>query len=60
MSDKIVKNLNFDEDARVNVFKGIQKLRNAVNSTLGASGKCMILDDSDGNTVITKDGVTVA
>ena len=60
MSDKIVKNLNFGEDARVNVFKGIQKLTNAVSSTLGASGKCVILEDGGGNPVITKDGVTVA
>ena len=60
MSDKIVKNLNFGEDARVNVFKGIEKLTNAVSSTLGASGKCVILEDGGGNPVITKDGVTVA
>ena len=36
MSDAIVKNLNFGEDARVKVFKGIQQLTNAVSSTLGA------------------------
>ena len=60
MSDKIVKNLNFGENARVNVFKGIEKLTNAVSSTLGASGKCVILEDGGGNPVITKDGVTVA
>ena len=53
MSDKIVKNLNFGEDARVNVFKGIEKLTNAVSSTLGASGKCVILEDGGGNPVIT-------
>ena len=60
MSDKIVKNLNFGEDARVSVFKGIEKLTNAVSSTLGASGKCVILEDGSGYPVITKDGVTVA
>ena len=58
--DAIVKNLNFDEDARVNVFKGIEKLTNAVSSTLGASGKCVMLEDHTGNPIITKDGVTVA
>ena len=42
------------------VFKGIKKLTNAVSSTLGASGKCVILEDQQGNPVITKDGVTVA
>ena len=58
--DAIVKNLNFGEEARVNVFKGIEKLTNAVSSTLGASGKCVMLEDHAGNPIITKDGVTVA
>ena len=60
MSDKIVKNLNFGEDAKNTVFKGIKKLTKAVSSTLGASGKCVILEDGSGKPVITKDGVTVA
>jgi chaperonin GroEL len=60
MNDAIVKNLNFGEEARVNVFKGIEKLTKAVSSTLGASGKCVLLEDAVGNPVITKDGVTVA
>ena len=58
--DAIVKNLNFGEEARVNVFKGIEKLTKAVSSTLGASGKCVMLEDHTGNPIITKDGVTVA
>jgi chaperonin GroEL len=56
----IVKNLNFGNEAREQVFKGIEKLTNAVSSTLGASGKCVILEDANGNPIITKDGVTVA
>jgi len=60
MADAIVKNLNFGEEARVNVFKGIEKLTNAVSSTLGASGKCVMLEDHTGRPIITKDGVTVA
>ena len=56
----IVKNLNFGDEARDQVFKGIEKLTNAVSSTLGASGKCVILEDASGNPIITKDGVTVA
>ncbi len=60
MSDAIVKNLNFGSEARANVFKGINKLTQAVSSTLGASGKCVILEDNTGQPVITKDGVTVA
>ena len=58
--DAIVKNLNFGEDARINIFKGIEKLTKAVSSTLGASGKCVILEDNTGRPIITKDGVTVA
>jgi len=60
MADAIVKNLNFGDKAREQVFKGIQKLTNAVSSTLGASGKCVILEDASGKPIITKDGVTVA
>ena len=60
MSDSIVKNLNFGDEAREQIFKGITKLTKAVSSTLGASGKCVILEDSSGRPVITKDGVTVA
>ncbi len=60
MSDLIVKNLNFGDKAREEVFKGITKLTNAVSSTLGASGKCVMLEDHTGKPIITKDGVTVA
>ena len=52
MSDAIVKNLSFGNEAKGKVFKGID--------TLGASGKCVILEDNIGNPTITKDGVTVA
>ena len=60
MSDLIVKNLNFGQVAQSQVFKGIDKLTQAVSSTLGASGKCVLLEDDQGNPIITKDGVTVA
>ena len=60
MSNQIVKNLTFGEKAKTNVFKGIEKLTKAVSSTLGASGKCVLLENELGKPVITKDGVTVA
>ena len=60
MSDMIVKNLSFGDEAKYEVFKGIEKLTKAVSSTLGASGKCVLLEDSFGSPTITKDGVTVA
>jgi len=55
-----VKHLNFGQDAKDQIFKGIEKLTKAVSSTLGASGKCVILEDDHGKPIITKDGVTVA
>ena len=60
MSNLIVKNLNFGDEARNKVFEGITKLTTAVSSTLGASGKCVMLEDATGKPIITKDGVTVA
>ena len=57
---KLVKNLTFGDYARSQVLTGVEKLTNAVGSTLGASGKCVILEDSSGAPQITKDGVTVA
>ena len=60
MSDAIVKNLSFGNEAREKVFEGINKLTKAVSSTLGAGGKCVMLEDNAGKPVITKDGVTVA
>ena len=57
---KLVKNLAFGDTARSQILTGVEKLTNAVGSTLGASGKCVILEDGHGNPIITKDGVTVA
>jgi chaperonin GroEL len=57
---KLVKNLTFGESARSQVLTGVDRLTNAVGSTLGASGKCVILEDGNGTPQITKDGVTVA
>ena len=57
---KLVKDLAFGETARSQVLTGVNKLTNAVSSTLGASGKCVILEDENGKPIITKDGVTVA
>ncbi len=57
---KLVKELAFGDTARSQVLAGVEKLTNAVSSTLGASGKCVILEDANGHPVITKDGVTVA
>tara|TARA_B110000503_G_C7123938_1_gene403722 strand:+ start:166 stop:1704 length:1539 start_codon:yes stop_codon:yes gene_type:complete len=60
MSNEIIKHLSFGSEAREKVFNGIDKLYLAVSSTLGASGRCVLLEDGSGNPVVTKDGVTVA
>jgi len=60
LPSEIVKDLNFGDSAKDRIIKGVEKLANAVSSTLGASGKCVIYEDARGNPVITKDGVTVA
>jgi len=56
----LIKELNFGQDAKSKIIAGVDKLAQAVKSTLGASGKCVIYEDARGNPVITKDGVTVA
>ena len=58
--DGIVKNLSFGKQAKNKVFKGIEQLTKAVSSTLGASGKCVIMEDSSGNPIITKDTLKVS
>lgn len=57
---EIVKTLTFGDQANKEIMQGVKKLSNAVKSTLGASGKCVIFEDALGRPVITKDGVTVA
>tara|TARA_B100001093_G_scaffold512349_1_gene582044 strand:- start:1103 stop:2656 length:1554 start_codon:yes stop_codon:yes gene_type:complete len=56
----IVKTLTFGQPAKKQIMQGVEKLADAVKSTLGASGKCVIYEDALGRPVITKDGVTVA
>ena len=60
LPSEIVKDLNFGDNAKNRIIEGVEKLNNAVKSTLGASGKCVIYEDAMGKPVITKDGVTVA
>lgn len=57
---EIVKDLTYGKEASNKISLGVEKLTNAVKSTLGASGKCVIYEDALGRPVITKDGVTVA
>ena len=56
---KLVKNLAFGETARSQVLTGVEKLTNAVGSTLGASGKCVILEDSNGQPPVSYTHLTL-
>ena len=56
-ASNIVKELTFNKKAKSKIMKGVDKLARAVGSTLGASGKCVIYEDTMGRPVITKDGV---
>ncbi len=55
-----VKQLVFEEEARAAMWKGVQKLANAVKATLGPRGRTAIIDKGWGAPTVTKDGVTVA
>ena len=54
------KQIAFDVEAREQMLRGIQKLARAVKTTLGPSGRVVVLEKSFGAPTITKDGVTVA
>ncbi len=60
LPSELIKQLDFGQTAKDKVIAGVTKLAQAVKSTLGASGKCVIYEDARGKPVITKDGVTVA
>ncbi|MDG2201826.1 MAG: chaperonin GroEL [Phycisphaerales bacterium] len=54
------KQIAYDVDARERMLRGIQKLAKAVKTTLGPSGRVVVLEKSFGAPSVTKDGVTVA
>ena len=54
------KVLQYDEEARKSILRGVNTLADAVKVTLGPKGRNVILDKSFGAPTVTKDGVTVA
>jgi chaperonin GroEL len=54
------KILEFDEDARRSLERGVDKLANTVKVTLGPRGRNVVIDKKWGAPTITNDGVTVA
>ncbi|GAB2857382.1 chaperonin GroEL [Pseudoduganella ginsengisoli] len=54
------KDVQFHDDARARIVKGVNVLANAVKVTLGPKGRNVVIDRSFGAPAITKDGVSVA
>ncbi len=54
------KQILFDEQARLKMKAGVDKLANAVKVTLGPKGRNVVLDKGFGAPIITNDGVTIA
>jgi len=54
------KQLQFREDARVSLKRGVDALAGAVKTTLGPKGRNVALDKKFGAPTVTHDGVTVA
>ena len=54
------KQVTFNAEAKEKLIAGIDKVANAVKTTLGAKGRLVIIEDYYGNGFATKDGVTVA
>ncbi len=56
----MAKQISFDEQARLKLKAGVDKLANAVKVTLGPKGRNVVLDKGFGAPTITNDGVTIA
>jgi len=54
------KQLQFSEEGRRSILKGVEQLANAVKVTLGPKGRNVVIEKKFGAPTITKDGVTVA
>src|SRR5438093_1752139 len=56
----MAKQLLYTDEARKKLLGGAEKLSKAVGSTLGPTGRNVIIDKSFGGPTVTKDGVTVS
>ncbi len=56
----MAKQIQYKEQAREALKRGVDKIANAVKVTLGPKGRNVVLDKGFGASTITKDGVTVA
>ena len=56
----MAKQLLYTDEARKKLLAGAEKLAKAVGSTLGPTGRNVIIEKSFGGPTVTKDGVTVS
>jgi len=56
----MAKQLEFTQDARASLKAGVDKMANAVKTTLGPKGRNVAVDKKFGAPTVTHDGVTVA
>ena len=56
----MAKQLVFNEEARSGLKRGVDKLANAVKTTLGPKGRAVVLERGYGAPIVTHDGVTIA
>ena len=56
----VIKDLKFKDTAREKLIAGIDKMAQSVGSTLGPSGRTVLIEGDYGAPHVTKDGVTVA
>ncbi|MGC1206552.1 MAG: TCP-1/cpn60 chaperonin family protein, partial [Ornithinimicrobium sp.] len=56
----MAKQLQFNDQARKSLERGVDQLANAVKVTLGPRGRNVVLDKKWGAPTITNDGVTIA
>ena len=54
------KSIVYAEDARQSILRGVNKLTDAVQVTLGPKGRNVLIEKKFGAPLMTKDGVTVA
>jgi chaperonin GroEL len=54
------KQLQFNEEARTSLLRGVNVMAEAVKATMGPKGRNVVIDKKFGSPTITKDGVTVA
>ncbi|WP_426562961.1 chaperonin GroEL [Angustibacter sp. McL0619] len=56
----MAKTLEFNDDARKSLERGVDQLANAVKVTLGPKGRNVVINKAWGAPTITNDGVTIA